>query len=197
MILCESDVCMNSYKDVDTVLLVDMARADDDAFFELVVRYTPMMNKVINGFVCSALRYDEAFAEACIALHRAVMTYDVTRANDITFGLYSRICVYRRILDLISKLNRESAIAEVDVELISSESNIEQRLMGRERMEKTLSLARRVLSKYEYDVFVLYIEGYSTTEMAERLSKDVKSVDNAKGRMFRRLRELHGLFDGF
>ena len=186
---------MESYKDVELIELLNLVRAgDDSAFSELVERYTPMLTKVISGFSGSSLRYDEAFSEACVALHRAAMSYDVSRRADVTYGLYARICVYRRICDLLEKLARDVQTVDFDVELIGTGTDIEQSLVGRERMSEYLSKARALLSEYEYDVFTLYVDGYSTAEIAKRLGRDSKSVDNAKSRMLKRLREESDIF---
>ena len=183
------------FTSIDPNSLIEMVRAGDDAAFSrLVSLYTPMMNKVISGFVNPPFRYDEAFSEACVALHRAAMSYDLSRSSDVTFGLYARICVYRRVCDLLEKCTRHTPIVDMDVELISAESNIEQRLVGRERMSMFVERARGVLSEYEYSVFTLYIEGYSTAEMAEKLGRDQKSVENAKSRMLKHLREENDIF---
>ena len=186
---------MDFNTDMELVNLIKSAReGDDGAFTELVVLYTPMMNKVISGFVGTYLRYDEAFSEACVALHRAAMSYDVKRSANITFGLYARICVYRRICDLFEKCAKDAPVVDMDVELISSESNIEQRLVGRERMSEYIDKAHGILSEYEFSVFMLYIDGYSTPEISERVGRDIKSVENAKSRMIKRLREESDIF---
>ena len=175
--------------------LIAAARLHDDAAFsELLSRYTPMINKVIGGFSAFAFRFDEAFSEACVAFHRAVLSYDISRSSDVTFGLYARICVYRRLCDLSEKNAKEVSIVDLDVDRISGGSNIEQRLVGRERMSEYLSKARGVLSEYEYQVFILYIDGYSAEEISEKVSKDVKSVQNAKSRIFKRLRQVCDIF---
>ncbi len=186
---------MDSCNSMSVSELIIAARAHDDAAFsELLSRYTPMINKVIGGFSDSAFRYDEGFSEACVAFHRAVLSYDLSRSSDVTFGLYARICIYRRLCDLSEKNAKEASIVDLDVDLISGGSNIEQRLVGRERMLEYLSKARGVLSEYEYEVFILYIDGYSTGEISEKLRKDIKSVENAKSRMFKRLRQVCDIF---
>ena len=187
---------MDFYSGMSISELIVAARMhDDSAFSELLSRYTPMINKVIGGFSASVFRYDEAFSEACFAFHRAVLSYDLSRSSDVTFGLYARICIYRRLCDLSAKNGKEETIVDLDVDLISGDNNnIEQRLVGRERMSEYLSKARGILSEYEYEVFILYIDGYSTEEISEKLGKDIKSVENAKSRMFRRLHQVCDIF---
>ena len=180
---------MDSVTSNEVNALVSKAKLHDDgAFAELVRLYNPMMNKVVSGFTSSGVRYDEAFSEACVALHSAVTSYDLERSA-VTFGLYARICVYRRVLDFAVKSKKESLVSGVDVNSLYTESNVESKILGRERLCEYLKKARAVLSEYEYRVFLLYIEGYSTGEIAEKLQKDTKSVENAKTRMFKHLRE--------
>lgn len=186
---------MDSAVEKDTALLILRAREEDDAFSELLSRYTPMINKVISGFSGALVNYDEAFAEACIAFHRAVLSYDLSRSEGITFGLYSRICVYRRLCDFIAKRSKEAEVAIVDPDQFSQDGDIEAAIIMRERVEIYLERARKLLSKYEYSVFSLYIDGYSTAEISAKLLKNAKSVENAKARVFKRLREADGTFD--
>ena len=179
-----------------SVLIHKVRERDDAAFAELVHRYTPMMNKVISGFAGLRVREDEAFSEACIALHRAAMSYDLSR-TEVTFGLYAKICIYRRLCDLVGKENRDERIIVLDVDALAVQSGIESVLVGRERMQESLALARTVLSEYEYEVFLLYLQGYTTAAIAKALSKTPKSVDNAKARMIKRLREISADFPSF
>ncbi|MBO7304720.1 MAG: hypothetical protein J6V09_05815 [Clostridia bacterium] len=187
---------IDCYGNLETGELIRLSRSSDDAAFgELVARYTPMMNKVIAGFG-SSVRYDEAFSEGCVALHRAALSYDFAKADEITFGLYARICVYRKICDLVASHSHSPDVLSLDVELISTESNIEQNLVRRESLSKYFDKARGILSEYEYLVFRLFVDGYSTQEMVAALGSDAKSVENAKGRMLKKLRrEGEAFFD--
>ena len=188
---------MENVNELEVSTLILRAReCDDEAFSELVSRYTPMMNKVISGFRGPRVRADEAFSEACVALHRAAMSYDLSK-TEVTFGLYARICVYRRLCDLVGRDIREEFIVDFDVDALAVQSGIESRLVGRENMQEALSVARTLLSDYEYEVFVMYLQGYTTAAMAKELSKTPKSVDNAKARMIKRLREASGDFPKF
>jgi RNA polymerase sporulation-specific sigma factor len=114
----------------------------------------------------------------------------------ITFGLYARICITRRLTDTLEKLARQSSLTcdGVDVELFSDGKNIESGIVGRERMEEYCRIAKSILSDLEYQVFLLYVAGDSTAKIAEKLHKTPKSVDNAKARMFKSLRRYSEKF---
>jgi RNA polymerase sigma factor (sigma-70 family) len=168
-------------------LIILVRERDDFAFAELVRRYTPMVNKLISGFSSDSVSYDEAFSEACVALHKASLTYKLEN-TDVTFGLYARICAKRRLSDLYSAKDSLSIDGELDVEKISAGSNVESMLLLKERVRSFISCARDILSDYEYRVFMLYIQGYDTDSMCELLSRDKKSIENAKARMLKILR---------
>lgn len=182
---------MSLYDDAEIGALIRSCRArDDEAFDELVRRYTPMMRKVISSFD-SQHDFDELFAEACVALHRAVQRYDLEQ-SEVTFGLYARICVRNRIVDLLRAADAVQNISDCDVEQISDDESVESGIVGRETIDSALASAKNLLSDYEYRVLILHIQGYKTAAIAKMLSRSAKSVDNAKSRLFRRLREHLG-----
>lgn len=183
---------MIMYENADIRDLILLCRErDDDAFDELVRRYTPMMRKVVTGFGPSSYDFDELFAEGCVALHIAAQRYD-TRQDEVTFGLYARICVRNRILDMLRRAEAEHSLTELDVEQMSDEQSVEERLVDREIFDRLLVSAKGLLSDYEYRVLLLHIQGYKTARIAAVLGRSAKSVDNAKSRLFRRLREEIG-----
>ncbi len=187
---------MSSYENTDIGTLVSLCRErDEEAFAELVNRYTPMMRKVISCFPSSSSAFGEFFSEACVALHSAAMSYDLGQSS-VTFGLYARICVHHRIVDLLRVRDVGVKVSRCDVEEVSDADAIESDIVERETVDLLMKSARALLSDYEYRVLMLHIQGYKTSAIAKLLGKNAKSVDNAKSRMFRRLREaLSGISD--
>ena len=181
---------MQGYKENDVNgLLVGIRVGSDSSFSELVEKYQPMMRSVALHFVYSSLSIDELYAEAVVALHRAAMSYDVDQV-DVSFGLYARICVYNKLLDLTLKQSSHDRVSEdVDVESIAAPESVQTRLERQETASVLRSCASEVLSEYEHKVFDLCLAGYKTAEIAKILSKTPKSVDNAKARMLKHMRE--------
>lgn len=186
---------MDRFSEMETSSLILLTRANNNfAFRELVARYTPMINKVISGFDIPKSRLDEAVSDAHVALYRAAGAYDLT-STKVTFGLYARICVYNKLCDFVgSELNKDVSVDEIDADKIIAVCRIESNLADRETVSRYLNVAHGILSDYEYDVFRLYLGGYSTREISEILSKSPKSVDNAKNRLMRHLRQHSELF---
>lgn len=185
---------MKNYKVFCINDLIILAREhDEDAFCELVERYTPMINKVISGLSCRTLSDSELFSEACVGLHSAVGKYDLSQEK-VTFGLYARVCVYNAVVDCIRR-NAGSDFIPEDADTIDNladNASIENELWAKETLEFLLKSARKMLSDYEYSVLMYHIRGYRTADIARRLSRPAKSVDNAKARIFKRLRGAFG-----
>ena len=181
---------MKSYEDMDLSSLILACRDRDDlAFDQLVTKYTPMMRKVISAYVSSTHDFDELFCEACVALHTAAQRFDLEQ-REVTFGLYARICVRNRIVDLLRSTEQMPDVVECDVELVSESDGVLSGILERESFEGLLKASQELLSDYEFHVLMLHIQGYKTAAIAERLSRSAKSVDNAKSRIFRRLRSV-------
>ncbi len=182
---------MNQYENTDiNDLIVACREHNDSAFDELVTRYTPMMRKVISGFSSPSLEFSELFSEACVALHSAMLRYDLEQGG-VTFGLFARICVQHRIVDLIRAESGKNVV-DCDVDSVADSDSIERGLVEKETFEFLMRSARSLLSDYEYRVLVLHIQGYKTRSIAKMLDRTAKSVDNAKYRIFSRLRMLLG-----
>ena len=60
-------------------------------------------------------------------------------------------------------------------------------MIDRENMDGMEYKINKVLSKLETEVLVYYLEGLSYQEIAEKLGKDTKAVDNAVQRIKKKL----------
>lgn len=184
---------MKKYKDYDIKSLIKSCRSrDESAYLELLSRYTPMINKLVLGFCSSGVDRDDLYSEAMVALHSAVIKFDLEQ-DDVTFGLFAGICVRNRLVDYLRRESVRTSIVELDIESISDGEEIEEGIVKRETVSALLKKAEDSLSSYEYRVLMLHIQGYKTSAIAKALGRTAKSVDNAKARLFKRLRlELGG-----
>jgi len=68
-------------------------------------------------------------------------------------------------------------------------------VLARESKEELYSAFKKYLSKLEIRVLDLYLDGISYQEIAQRISKDAKAVDNAVQRIRRKLARDHNFGD--
>lgn len=176
---------LNSDKDL-MELIAKVKEGDDDAFAILVEQYRPMFNSVLKSY---DLDERDAFSELCFAFHKSVLKYELDLGT--TFGLYAKICLQNKARDLLRR--RESAFSyildsDVDVENIAVSGGVQSILEHRERSAYFLSVAKKVLSKMELEVYRYWMLGYKTAEIASALGITAKKVDNTKNRMWKKLR---------
>ncbi len=185
---------MNSFKkcELSDILYAIRSGFDADAAFaELEARYIPLMNKRVAMYFDTASNTSEAMQEARIALHSAALTYDSEKCNGVTFGLYAGVCIANRLRSLL-RSNARVSEKESQLELaehISSGVDLESFIATRDLCERVMSVAESVLSEYEYEVFRLTFERYTTRDIAHKLGRTAKSVDNAKTRISKNLRK--------
>ena len=180
------------YENEDICRIIGLVREHDDAAFdELVRRYTPLMRKLIVSIGSTSYEYNELFSEVCVALHSAARKYDLSQ-SEVTFGLFARICIRNRLVDLQRIAEPDHTVSDLDIEQLTDEDSIDDRLAEREIFDSLLGSCRSLLSDYEYRVLLLHIQGYKTAAIASMLSRTAKSVDNAKARLFKRLRAQIG-----
>ena len=66
-------------------------------------------------------------------------------------------------------------------------SSPEEHFIERESANELLTKIKQVLSKYEYEVFSLYLNGYSYEDIKKDLGVETKSIDNAIQRARKKL----------
>ena len=172
--------------DITELLMLCRGR-DEAAFSELLRRYTPMINNLVSTYFSSPYDASEAFSEASLVLHRAAISYDLEQ-NEVSFGLYAHVCIRNRLLDMLRASRREPTVCDVDIDSLAVGGGIEERLIMRETVSAYRQKAEKLLSEYEYKIFLCVLKGLKTAEIAKLLGKSAKSVDNAKARMWRILR---------
>ena len=162
-------------------LIAEIKNGDYGNFDILLEKYRPLIASAVAKYAY-AIDPDDVRQISFIALFNAVRSYDLS--SGVTFGLYSKICVNNA---LITELRKNGRIAQIDdADVIDASETVagpEEEIIRKEDFNNTFSQIRDVLTKYEYDVFRLYLMGYSYKSIADKLSKDEVSVGNALARI--------------
>ena len=178
---------MDHNTDKELNALITAVRAgDDDAFSMLVEQYKPMLMSVIRNH---SLDERDAFSDVCLSFHDAILGFK--EEYGLTFGLYAKICAERAAIDIVRSKVRDRVHlvdSDVDVDNIAVPGGVQAILEHRERTAHFLSVAKKVLSSLELDVCRYWMLGYKTSEIASALGITAKAVDNAKNRMWKKLR---------
>ena len=171
-------------------ILAEVRAGNQKAYAELSRQYAPMLHAECSRR-SDRMDSDELYQLALIALYGAARTYDEGR-GDITFGLYAKICVRRRLDGELRRAGNYRTGEPIDENEVSPQASPEEELIAREDYRELLDAIDRALTPSEREAFVLYLAGSSYADIAKRLGRSTKSVDGALRRAKEKIRKLNG-----
>ena len=189
----------------DSILLELVASGDVDAQEYMLLKYKPLVISEIRFLYLVGAETEDLAQEGMIGLFTAIRVYK--KDMKASFHTFATTCVRNRIHAAISAANRQkhiplnSAISIYynenededsmnEKEFMSDEekSNPENIILRHERIAHMYEEMNMKLSSMEKMVTRLYLEGLSRREIADRLGKTEKSVDNALNRVHNKLK---------
>ena len=179
------------------ILLADIRAGRDAAFTRLLEKYDALLRARVAAFGGSTHEMQDAYQEACLALYRAALHYYAQ--EEVTFGLYAKICVDNALKTKCKQDGRRSRLGSdaSPLDFVPFEdgrflTRFFDRMIEEENLNELLSLIHSELSPYERRVFELYINNVTPAEIAKQLGRGEKSVKNAISRLLRKLRKKLG-----
>lgn len=183
---------------LDDIELVTAYRGGNLAAGEVIVsRYLSLVSAraaTLMGGSASEFDCQDAIGEGIMGLFMAVRSYHSDKGA--SFKTYAYICISNRILNFRSgEFRRDSreelSIGELD-EILLANANLDpqQIVLLRESENSLHEMLQTLLTKLEYEALLLFCSGMSYKEVADSLSVNAKSVDNAIGRCRRKLGSL-------
>ncbi len=183
----------------DEVLTEMFRNGDQTAFAELANKYLWLIRSIVSKYNISGLDADDLTQEGMLGLLDAAKTYSAEKGAK--FQTYASICIKRRLIALLdhSATNKsksmnnyvsiENSSKEIPIQNDNSNINPEDMYISDENVAEIHRKINESLSKNEKSVFDLYIAGESYNSIAQTLSMNIKSVDNALQRIRRKLKK--------
>jgi RNA polymerase sporulation-specific sigma factor len=187
----------------DERLVLDARDGDEKALLELLERYRGFARAKARSYFLVGGDREDIIQEGMIGLYKAVRDY--ADGHGASFRSFAELCITRQILTAIKTATRqkhtplnsyvsfdrphdedpdrtigESLAVEVTADPL-------ERLVEDDDLRSLQATFDEVLSGLETEVLQLYVEGRSYQEIAERLGRHVKSIDNALQRIKRKL----------
>lgn len=160
---------------------------------QLMDAFLPFIKKRASDCAGFGLDRDDIVQEGLLGLFSAIRTYDPDRGA--AFQTYAYTCINNGINTALTKAAsaRQRPLNEFvpidDAFEAVSESSVDDLAIVREDFEALYKKIEMRLSKFEQRVLGLYWAGYSYARIAQKLSVNEKSVDNAMQRLRRKLRD--------
>ena len=193
---------MSRIDDSASMMLAQKAAGGDpDAEEALVSEYTQLVRACARPYFLVGGDSEDLIQEGMLGLLSAIRTFDPNKGAK--FSYYAEFCVRRRIYSAIKSasgnkhtpLNSYISLESPQLDESSTQSAYflrvpEDFVIARERAGEVERLLYGALSRFESGVLELYLEGMSYKDMAVRLGKSDKSVDNAVQRIRKKLSHI-------
>jgi len=183
----------------DEELIEQLNSNGEDAIAEyLLEKYKPLVRKLSNEFYIIGGDSNDLLQEGMIGLFKAIRDYK--SGKDATFFTFANICIRRQLYTAMeaskrlkhAPLNSYVSLSATDTEG-GNEANEEiakrfaespeDYVIEQEFWERFYNEIWERLSKMERQVLELYREGMTYTEIAVKLQKEPKAIDNALQRI--------------
>ena len=189
----------------DTELLLLVSSGQREAEEVLAGRYMQLVRALARPLFLAGGDSEDLIQEGTFGLLSAIRQFEP--GVGATFRTFAEHCIRMRLLSAVksaSRLKHFPLNDGVSLEQLSEDSNTvlsafpqspEDLVLARESKEELYSAFSVCLSKLEKKVLALYLDGLSYSEIARKIGKDSKAVDNAVQRMRRKLAKSLNLGD--
>ena len=183
--------------------MIRKLREGDSKIMDFILdKYKPLVRKKSNAMYLIGGDTDDLIQEGMIGLFKAIRDYD--ESKEASFYHFAELCINRQIYSAIEASNRkkhaplnsyisfysdsnEDGVAVEDLLGADFLSNPEEVVIAQESQEILLQKLRAKLSKFEQNVLDDYLSGMNYQQIAEKMGKSPKAIDNAlqriKGKM--------------
>lgn len=195
---------LSSIENPDNQLAIDAQKGDDEAEETLIRKYSGIVYKKAKAYFMVGADLEDVVQEGLIGLMKAVRKYDADK--NVSFGTFAESCVTNQIISAIRSADRikhkplntsvslnkpisseEGRTSDDEItlgDMISADpaESPEEMLIIKDVTYYILNNGDNIFSDLEMMVLNEYIKGYSCEQIAQRLGKTPKSIDNAMQR---------------
>lgn len=190
----------------DDHYLVGLAKQGrPDAYDRIIRRYHGFVRLKASSYFLMGGDGDDLIQEGLVGLYKAVRDYRSDRES--SFRNFAELCITRQIITAVktatrnkhTPLNQYVSFSASPATSTGDEPTLDETLAGpvsrdpvyqaisTEELRSLVACLSTVLSELESSVLSYYLDGHSYEWVAERLSCDAKTVDNALQRVKRKV----------
>ena len=193
----------NSQQDEYDIVL-KASKGDKIALEYIIKKYKNFVKAKAKSYFLIGADKEDIIQEGMIGLYKAVKDFDASKTN--SFKGFADICITRQIITAIKTATRqkhiplnsyislnkpvydeESERTLLDIIATSIVTDPEELIISKEELKHIESKMNELLSDLELQVVEYYLNGKSYQYIADKLKRDVKSIDNALQRVKRKL----------
>ena len=178
--------------------LIQRLRQGENTIMDYILeKYKPLVRKCANAMYLIGGETEDLIQEGMIGLFKAIRDYRDDRDN--SFSSFAYICVNRQLYTAIEASNRKKnqplnayvSLSEQSTKnCLGVTSSPEQLVIEQEVWENLWKELDECLSEMEKQVLSYYLKGSSYLQIAEKMEKSPKSIDNALWRIRQKIRQI-------
>lgn len=195
---------VNEQADTDAEYLIRAKSGDKDSVDFLIDKYSAMVKSKAKFYYLAGADREDIIQEGMIGLYKAIRDYNMVGLA--SFKSFADMCVTRQMITAVKSSNRHKHIplntyvslskplfegdsenTLHDVITVDIGQDPEVLLLGKESYSSIEKNIMKLLSPFEEEVLELYLEDETYQNIADKLDKSVKAVDNAVQRIKRKL----------
>ncbi len=193
-------------KDLTDEQLVSLSReGDNKAMDYLLEKYKKLVEKKANSYFLVGGSKEDIIQEGMIGLFKA--TRDFREDREISFYYFAKMCITRQMITAVKASTRlkhqplnsyvsldkpvydEENERTVLMDIVQSTKSINPEILmiNEEKVRIIKHTLQSSLSEFELIIYEMFVDGLTYVEIAQRLGKSPKSVDNALQRIKKKL----------
>lgn len=174
------------------------ASGDPEAETTLVSRYARLVRICARPLFLAGGDSEDLIQEGMLGLLAAIRGFQ--SGKDTSFHTYAEICVRSRLFTAVRAAQRDKHLPlnhsvsfepplfdGTSAHLFYREESPEDVVIGREELRERIGTLKGQLSGFEAEILSFYLGGLSCAEIASRVGRSTKSVDNAVQRIRRKV----------
>ncbi len=176
----------------DNALLDKIKNGSASSLDELIRKYRSSVEAIAVKYINSPLELDDLVQEGMIGLLAAINSYNADKGAK--FVTYASRCINNSIQTAIKKQSRlkdipQSSLISLEEEILEKRVGLsaEDEYLAKESVSTLTNVLDEELSSFENEVLRLYMTGCSYSEIADKLDKNNKAIDNAIQRIRKKL----------
>ena len=186
---------MKNYE-IDNEILFMIEEENEDATLALIDKYSNLINICISKYnkylEKIGLEEKDLYQEGLLGLLEAANRF-ATTCIDSRIKSYLKTSTRNKHSYLNNSLSLDN-IYEDDITLYdfasADEVTPEEKILLESELKEIYQRLKQVLTDFEYVVFSLHIKGYKNEEIASKLKKEKRSIENTLYRIKTKLKEV-------
>lgn len=177
----------------DVKLIRQYREGNESAIAEILEKYKGLVNSIARTYYLKGADRDDIVQEGMIGLFNAITTFNVD--GEVAFITYAHECIKNRIVDCIRSGQRLKNKALTDSVPISSVEETdrcsltpEEIAINSEEVDTLKLIILTSLTDVERQILNMFYDGKSYAEIAEKLGKNEKYVDNNLQKIRRKIK---------